>query len=167
MIRLITIAARLLAAPLAVFAHTFHQSRTEINHNTHAGTLEIILQIHIDDIEAHLALKLGRQVDLGAMPDTRPLVEPYVRRVFALTHPNGQPLPRTWIGAEVSRHFIDIYLEAPADPLPKSLRNEIMTDLPDQRNIVNLRTDNHPGRTFTLTPTRPNLSPLPFLPSSP
>jgi uncharacterized protein DUF6702 len=157
-IRLVTIAALLLAAPLAVSAHTFHQSRTEISHNTKAGTLEIILQIHIDDIEAHLAEKLGRQIDLGAMPNTRSVVEPYVRQVFALTGPNGKPVTLNWIGAEVSRHFIDIYLEAPADPLPESLRNEIMNELPDQRNLVNLRTDNRPpGKTTTLTPSRTRL----------
>jgi len=149
-------AALLLAAPLQCFAHTFHQSLCEINHNTAAKTYEIILRIHIDDLEVWLTGKHGRQIDLGGMEDTRPLVEPYVRTVFALTGVSGREVVLKWIGAEIALHFIEVYLEAPAEPPPAKLRNEIMTAfLPDQRNWVRIREDNRgPGRSTTLTPKR-------------
>jgi hypothetical protein len=149
-------AVLLLLTPLVALAHTFHQSMCEINHNTAAKTYEVIVQIHIDDLEAWLTLKQDRQIDLGAMEDTRPLVEPYVRGVFALLNGDGREVALRWIGAEVGRHFVEVYLEAPAEPRAAVLRNKIMTDfLPDQKNWVRIREDNrNPGRSTTLTPKR-------------
>ena len=148
-------AALLVAAPLALIAHKFHQSMCEINHNAAAKTYEIILQIHIDDLEAWLALQQGRQLDLGGMKNARPLIEPYVRGVFALTDGAGRGIALKWIGADTGRHFIEVYLEAPAEPAPVELRNEIMTAfLPDQRNWVRLReNDRGAGRSATLSAT--------------
>jgi len=149
-------AALFFAAPLAFFAHTFHQSMCEINHNTAAETYEIILQIHVDDLEAWLTIEQERQVDLGAMKDARPLVEPYVRSVFALTDAAGREIALKWIGAGLGLHFMEIYLEAPANPPPAELRNEIMTAfLPDQKNWVRIREDDrNPGQSTTLTAKR-------------
>lgn len=139
----------LLLAP-AAFPHTFHKSFTELNHNTAAGTLEIILRIHADDVEAYLALKKKKPIDLGSLEDLRPLVSPFVQDVFKLYADDEAPLALKWIGAKVGLHFVDVYLEAPAPKKLTRLENTVLIDfLPDQRNFVTVTVDNRPpGESF-------------------
>lgn len=140
-------------------AHTFHQSHSEINHNTDEQTLEIVIQLHVDDIEAYLTLKYDRQIDLAAELEPRKLLEPYINSVFALLDESGKPLPLKWIGVEIGTHAANVYLETSADPLPAKLRNAILADyLPDQENRVTIKTDDTaPGRTVLLSRSRTEL----------
>ena len=164
--RVSTFLALLATGAALCLAHTFHQSHTEINHNTAEQTLEIVIQLHVDDIEAYLTLKNDRQVDLAAEPEPRKLLEPYINKVFALLDKNGKPLLLRWIGVEIGIHAANIYLETSADPLPAELRNAMLADyLPDQENRVTInKNDTGRGRTFLLSPRR-TIVVEPFVPN--
>lgn len=117
-------------------AHQFHYSKTEINWNTAAKTLEIIATLHADDIEAELR-KTHPQLEIDRDKQAEALTCAYTVQALGLA-----PLKPRCIGIKVAREFVDVYLEAPISSPPKSLTNRILTaDLPDQRNDVELRRD--------------------------
>jgi hypothetical protein len=136
-------------------AHKFHYSKTEINWNSAAKTLEIVATLHADDIEAHLR-KTHKQLELDRDKESEPLLCAYTIQALDL----GQYKPRC-IGIKVSRDYVDVFLEAPVSTPPKSLRNRILTeDLPDQRNDVELKKDGKftgPRIQFNTSETRKDL----------
>ena len=129
-------AAVALALGGALAAHQFHYSRTEINWNTQAKTLEIIVTLHADDIQAKLREK-HPGLELDRDPQAEPLVCAYTLDALRL-----QPLKPRCLGIKVGREFLDVFLEAPVAAPPASLTNTILTaELPDQRNDVELKKD--------------------------
>ena len=136
-------------------AHTFHYSKTEINWNTAAKTLEIVATLHADDIEAHLR-NTHKQLELDRDKESESLVCAYTIQALDLT----QFKPRC-IGIKVNRDYVDVFLEAPINTPPKSLRNRILIeDLPDQRNDVECKKDGRytgPRIQFNTSETRKDL----------
>lgn len=149
---------RLAAAVLlcaSVEAHKSHYSRTEINWNTAAHTLEVVATLHADDIEA-LLRKTRRQIELDRDKDAERLVCAYT--IEALELP---AIRLRCLGMKVSRDFVEVFLEAPVKNPPRSLRNRILIeDLPDQRNDVELKKDGKflgPRIQFNTSETRKDL----------
>lgn len=136
-------------------AHKFHYSRTEINWNSTAKTLEIIATLHADDIEAHLR-QSHAQLELDRDKQAEKLVCAYTIKALDL----AAIRPRC-IGIKVSRDYVDVYLEAPAAAPPKTLTNRILIEnLPDQRNDVELKRDGKllgPRIQFNTSETRKDL----------
>ena len=129
-------AALLLLLCMSLSAHKFHYSRTEINWNTTAGTLEIIATLHVDDIEARLR-QTHAQLELDRDKTAESLVCAYTIQALDL----GALRPRC-IGMKVSRDFVDVFIEASVKSPPDRLTNRIMVDeFTDQRNDVELRRD--------------------------
>ncbi|MBI2687274.1 MAG: hypothetical protein HYX27_13225 [Acidobacteria bacterium] len=117
-------------------AHQFHYSKTEINWNTAAKTLEIIATLHADDIEAVLR-KTHAQLEVDRDKQAESLVCAYVLKSFELRSVR----PRC-LGMKVGRDFIDVFLEARVEAPPKSLRNRILIEqIAGQRNDVELKKD--------------------------
>lgn len=147
------LAALLLSASLE--AHKFHYSRTEINWNTQAKTLEIIATLHADDIEAHLR-QTHRQLELDRDKAAEPLVCAYVLKALEL--PAIRP---RCIGMKVARDTVDVFLEAPVEGPPRTLTNRLLIeDLDDQRNDVECRKDGRytgPRIQFNSSETRKDL----------
>jgi hypothetical protein len=142
----------LLLACACLQAHTFHYSKTEINWNTTAKTLEIIVTLHADDIEAELR-KSHPQLELDRDKQAEPLTCAYAAKAL--------DLKARCIGIKVSRDFVDVFLEAPVLTPPARLSNRILIDaLPDQRNDVELRKDGKltgPRIQFNTSETRKDL----------
>ncbi len=142
-----------LCAPLG--AHKFHYSRTEINWNTAAGTLELIVTLHADDLEAELRKK-QRQLELDRDKEAERLACAYT--ISALELDGVRP---RCIGMKVGREFVEVYLEAAARRAPGWLGNRILVaDLADQRNDVELRKDGRlvgPRIQFNSSETRKDL----------
>ena len=109
-------------------AHKFHYSKTEINWNTTNKSLEIIATLHAEDIETLLRL------DLDNPKQAEPQVCAYTSKALNIK--------ARCIGIKISRDFIDVFLEAPAQAPPANLTNKILIEnLPDQRNDVELKRD--------------------------
>jgi hypothetical protein len=136
-------------------AHTFHYSKTEINWNTAARTLEMIVTLHADDLEAELR-KAHPQLELDRDKEAEPLSCAYAVKALDL----ARLRPRC-IGIKVSRELVEVYLEAAAAAPPARLSNRILIDdLPDQRNDVELRKDGKlagPRIQFNTSETRKEL----------
>lgn len=147
--------AVLLSVCALLWAHTFHYSRTEMNWNTEAKTLEIIATLHADDVESQLR-KTRRQLELDRDKDAEPLVCAYV--IGALDLASLKP---RCIGMKVSRDYVEVFLEAPVTTPPKSLRNRILIeDFTDQRNDVELKKNGRftgPRIQFNSSETRKDL----------
>ena len=117
-------------------AHKFHYSRTEINWNSTAKTLEFIVTLHADDIEAHLR-QSHAQLELDRDKTAEPLVCAYTLKALDLNAMRARCL-----GMKVGRDFVDVFLEAPVESPPSQLTNRILVeDLSDQRNDVELKRD--------------------------
>lgn len=125
----------LLGACAAVGAHTFHYSKTEMNWNTAARTLEVVVTLHADDIEAQLR-KTHRQLELDRDKEAEGLVCAYTVRALEL---GGARC----IGMKVNRDYVDVFLEVGLRGAPPGrLTNRILVDeLADQRNDVELKKD--------------------------
>lgn len=143
----------LVCAPLG--AHKFHYSRTEINWNSQAKTLEIVATLHADDIEAQLR-KSRNQLEIDRDKEAEALVCAYVMQALELP-----PVRLRCLGMKVGRDFVDVFLDGPAPAPPKSLTNRILTeDFPDQRNDVELKRDGKwsgPRIQFNSSETRKDL----------
>jgi hypothetical protein len=117
-------------------AHKFHYSRTEINWNSTAKTLEFIVTLHADDIEAHLR-QSHAQLELDRDKVAESLVCAYTLKALDL-----KPMRARCLGMKVGRDFVDVFLQAPAESPPVQLTNRILVeDLSDQRNDVELKRD--------------------------
>lgn len=128
--------AVLLGCASLLQAHQFHYSKTEINWNTAAKTLEIIATLHADDVEAQLR-KTHKELELDRDKQAEPLVCTYVLQTLELA---GVKL--RCLGMKVGRDFVDVFLEASVQSAPRSLRNRILVeDFADQRNDVELKKD--------------------------
>lgn len=136
-------------------AHKFHYSRTEINWNSAARTLEIIATLHADDIEAHLR-QSHAQLEIDRDKQAEKLVCAYTIKALDMA-----ALRPRCIGMKVSRDYVDVYLEAAANTPPKTLNNRILIEsLPDQRNDVELKKDGKllgPRIQFNTSETRKDL----------
>ena len=126
-------ACMLLLICASLTAHKFHYSKTEINWNTTNKTIEIIATLHADDIEARLR-QTHAQLELDRDKKAESLVCAYTIKALGLK--------ARCLGMKVSRDYVDVFLEAPANPPPANLTNRILIEnLPDQRNDVELKKD--------------------------
>jgi len=119
----------------AVGAHTFHYSKTEMNWNTAARTLEIVVTLHADDIEAQLR-KTHRQLELDRDKEAEGLVCAYTAGALGL---GGARC----IGMKVGKDSVEVYLEmGVAGGPPARLTNRIFVEeLGDRRNELGLKKD--------------------------
>lgn len=131
--------AGLLLLCASMDGHKFHYSRTEINWNTAARTLEFIVTLHADDMEAFLR-KSHRQLEIDRDREAESLVCAYTLRALDLG-----PVRARCVGMKTGRDFVDVFLEAAIQTPPATLTNRILIeDISDQRNDVELKRDGKP-----------------------
>ena len=130
-------------------------SKTELNWNTAAKTLEIVATLHAVDIDARLR-KTHKQIELDRDKESEPHLCAYTIQALDLA-----PLKPRRIGIKVSRDYVDVFLEAPVSTPPQSLHNRILIeDLSGQRNDVELKKDGRstgPRIQFNTSETRKDL----------
>lgn len=149
-------AAILLVLCIPLGAHKFHYSKTEINWNSYAGSVEVVVTLHAEDLEQQLRKKRP-QLELDRDAEAETLVCAYV--AASLVFPST---PLRCLGMKVGRDFVDVFLEGAAPRPPSSLTNRLLVDsLDDQRNDVELRRDGKltgPRSQFNTSETKKNLS---------
>jgi len=129
--------------------HAFHVSKTELNYKSSQNSLQVSVNVYIDDLELALeeydksTMNLFNQSEYH-LADS--LISIYLNNTLEITIDNKSITP-VYLGKEISDDLSAAwcYLEsenlAPFKSL--TLKNSIMNNLfADQKNIVNLKLDN-------------------------
>ena len=131
---------------LFVSFHDFHVTHTTIYYNVDKESLEITVNVAIEDLERALEDQTAKKIRIGTNAETESvdqLIEAYFRQRLTLA-PNNHLTDYQWVGKEVSQDLHNIYiyfevLDCNQNGKIESLfiENSIFTDiLPDQSNIV-------------------------------
>ena len=128
---------------LISWAHPFHMSVVEINHNGQDKTLEISCKIFTDDFEKVLAKNYNTKVDLTnpsnkAVMDS--LVKKYIFSHFGMNL-NGKPVSMVYVGFETEKEASYAYVEVDnVNAVSKvDIYNNLMYDMfDDQVNIMHV-----------------------------
>ncbi|QYF96054.1 hypothetical protein KY495_13485 [Massilia sp. PAMC28688] len=134
-------AALLLGAAGGALAHRFHFGIAEMSENPRSGSVEIIHTLMAHDVDALLARRHKRQVDLST-PEDEALLRAYTDEKFYVLGKDGKRLPLKWVGMTASVENVVIYQELDGATLTDIARvhDELLVDfLPRQVNTVNVR----------------------------
>ena len=135
------LAAALCCASAAALAHRFHTGITDLSHNDKTGSVEVVHTLMAHDVDALLALRARRQIDV-AEPDGEALLRKYIDAHFYLLDADGKRLPLKWVGLTAGVESVIVYQELEQTPLAAVARvhHDILTDfLPNQANTLNVR----------------------------
>lgn len=128
-------------APAA--AHQQKAAITTVAVNPRSGTLEVAHRFYLHDAEHALAELTGRVINLHAASEDRQSFASMVAASFALTEPDGTPVPLQLLGSEVERGYLWVYQEGPGEALVDGLRvraSALREVWPTQINTVNFTT---------------------------
>jgi len=153
---------------LFVSLHDFHVTHTSIYYNADKESLEITVNVAIEDLERALENQTAKKTSIGSNAETESvdeLIEAYFRQRLTLS-PNNRLTDYQWVGKEVSQDLHNLYiyfevLNCNQNGTIESLllENTIFTDLiPDQANIVIVEYGNHSHNlTFSRLQKRKNI----------
>ena len=131
---------------LFVSFHDFHVTHTTIYYNADKESLEITVNVAIEDLERALEDQTAKKINIGTNTESESvdqLIDVYFRQRLTLA-PNNHLTHYQWVGKEVSQDLHNLYiyfevLDCNQNGKIESLliENSIFTDiLPDQSNIV-------------------------------
>jgi len=132
----------LLILPLFAFtAHKYYLSMADINYNEKEKSLQIIINVFMDDIELSLNkkydidLRLTTQKELKTADD---YFEKYLNEYFKISV-NSKKLNYTYLGKEYDGNIVFFYLEIPNVSNIKTIEvsNKVLVkDFDKQQNII-------------------------------
>ena len=131
---------------LFVSFHDFHVTHTTIYYNADKESLEVTVNVAIEDLERALEDQTAKKISIGTNAETESvdqLIEAYFRQRLTLAS-NNHLTYYQWVGKEVSQDLHNLYiyfevLDCNQNGTIESLllENNIFTDiLPEQSNIV-------------------------------
>lgn len=131
---------------LFVSFHDFHVTHTTIYYNADKESLEITVNVAIEDLERALEHQTAKKISIGTNTESESvdqLIDVYFRQRLMLVQ-NNRLTHYQWVGKEVSQDLHNLYiyfevLDCNQNGKIESLliENSIFTDiLPDQSNIV-------------------------------
>ncbi|WP_194850251.1 DUF6702 family protein [Nonlabens antarcticus] len=127
--------------------HKYYLSVSNVTYSQKAKALQMISRYFIDDLEDVLNERLEKRLQLGNaddLPELKPILERYFSNRIRIKVDGKESIP-TVIGAEYDVDQIVVYLEIPADMLPKSIEisNKSLIELfPDQKNLTHFKINN-------------------------
>lgn len=129
--------------PAEVAFHPLHVSTTDVSFNAKDSQLEVICTIFTDDFESAIQKQFNSKADLNradmhAAMDV--LVKNYLNNHLQLKT-GVSALPLTYIGFEINREAVNVYLESAKIASPKKIEAEVslLQNLyGDQLNIVHM-----------------------------
>jgi len=123
--------------------HPLHVSTTDVSFNAKDSQLEIICTIFTDDFELALEKQFHTKADL-AKPDMHAamdaLVKNYINSHLQLKT-TGAALPLSYIGFEINREAVNVYLESGKIATPKKIDAQVtllQSLYDDQLNIIHM-----------------------------
>ena len=131
---------------LFVSFHDFHVTHTTIYYNADRESLEITVNVAIEDLERALEDQTAKKINIGTNAETESvdqLIEAYFRQRLTLA-PNNRLSNYNWVGKEVSQDLHNLYIYFEVLECNQNgtiefllLENSIFTDfLSEQSNIV-------------------------------
>ena len=131
---------------LFVSFHDFHVTHTNIFYNADKESLEITVNVAIEDLERALEDQTAKEISIGTNVETESvdeLIESYFRQRLTIA-PNNRLTQYQWVGKEVSKDLHNIYIYFEVLNCNQNgkiesllLENSIFTDfITDQSNIV-------------------------------
>ena len=136
------LAAILMMLPVAaVTAHNVYATFTSIEWNGDDNSVELVMQMHAHELEAHLSLDLGERLTFlneDDFPKLEAAVGPLLKSKTALEL-DGKYAEIKYLGMEMQGQTIFIYMETDWPKAPKSIKfmNALFLDeLPGQNNSV-------------------------------
>ncbi len=143
-------------------AHPFHVSIAEAEFDRASGSLQVSLRLDPNDLETALERRAGENLTLERMDDLDGALRDYVREVFVLSLPGGEPAPIDWAGHELGPRSLWCYFELRCFDLAGThLSNTALFGIgADQANTVNLTIDGD-LRSFVFTEESPRELVLP------
>lgn len=123
--------------------HPIHVSTTELNYNSQDNKLEVTCTAFVDDFELALEKQYHSKADLqkpALHTAMDALVKNYLHDHLQIKNGNSTT-PLNYLGFEINKEAVNIYLESDKTPTPKkvgvevSLLHNIFTD---QINIVHI-----------------------------
>ncbi|AHM61564.1 hypothetical protein D770_16550 [Flammeovirgaceae bacterium 311] len=127
--------------------HPLHLSVSEVVLNPKSGSLEISHRIFLDDLEADLQERYGKQIDLinPADPEfVQELVGNYLEQHFRI-QVNGKAVQARYLGFEIEEEAIWAYMEVPKVRQVSSINVQnrlFFKRFNDQVNLVNVTVGN-------------------------
>ena len=125
------------------WAHPFHMSVVEMNHNSQDKTIEISCKIFTDDFEKVLAKNYNTKADLINPPNKAAmdsLVKKYILGHLGL-NVNGKPVSLVYVGFETDKEASYAYVEVDnvSNVSKVDIYNNLMYDMfDDQVNIMHV-----------------------------
>jgi hypothetical protein len=123
--------------------HPLHVSTSDISYNAQDSKLEVICTVFADDFELAIQKQYNTKVDLlkpALHTDMDVLVKRYVNEHLAIKTGN-MTTQLNYLGFEVDKEAINIYLESEKIPTPKKIDVEVSllhNIFDDQINIVHM-----------------------------
>lgn len=137
MIRRLMTALLLVGGALPVWAHKYHASLTQLEHNRAADTLELVVRVFADDLELAVTRAGDKPWRLDSGDEAALWAYVKQKLVFAT---GDQTLDWQPVGFENDVHQVWLYLELPLKAKPErlTLTNTLFLELyRDQINTVN------------------------------
>ena len=132
---------------LSFIPHKYYLSLTQMKYNTSTKSIQIIINVFMDDIE--LALNKDYNIDLR-LTTAKELAnnDIYFKKYFEKKlkfKVNGKDKEYTYIGKEYENDLVLLYLEI--EDLPSvnsiSIENNVLTrHFPDQQNLIKVKVQN-------------------------
>lgn len=139
----------LIVIPLLSFSvHKYYVALTEIVHNTKSESVEMIMNVFVDDLEVALNddfkidAKLNTPKELKNVDD---YIKKYIENHFKVTI-NDQAKTYTFIGKEYEADIVYFYLEITNIKTLNSIEieNSILTQhFEDQKNLIKVKANNN------------------------
>lgn len=129
--------------PAAGNFHPLHVSTTDISYNAKDGQMEVILTIFTDDFESALEKQFHTKTDL-TKPEMHTAMDALVKNYVAShlqVRAGGTASPLSYLGYEINKEAVNVYLESPKVAAPKKIDAEVslLQNLyDDQLNIVHM-----------------------------
>lgn len=145
------------------WAHAFHVSWGELDHNSEAGAWEMALRVAPEDLEDALGRAGRGTVRLGKTPDLDERILTYLEEKLVARDSAGRPCSWRWVGKETSWKDVWIYAEllCPGPLLGGEIENRIFLELDEEQvNTLVLRRGDH-ETTLTFHRGRPRRSVAP------
>lgn len=129
--------------PVNKTLHPLHVATADISYNAQDGKLEVICTIFTDDFETALNKQYHTKTDL-VKPALHTAMDAFVKQYLAANlhlKANNSPAQLSYVGFEINREAVNVYLETDKITSPKKIEAEVslLHNLyDDQLNIVHI-----------------------------
>jgi hypothetical protein len=123
----------------SAFAHPFHSSRTEVEWNAEAKTIQAAIRVWPADLEAELSEAAGRPYDLARSPGVDEALLALVEKETLLRDGETTLAGWKWVGKEIGDREAWLYVELPLAEAPQNLsvsQRLFLFRNDDQDNVV-------------------------------